>query len=167
MYCSRWRFCYGSQLAILRKKIGKPGKEIGNLNGFEYRYLNGLKVPYYSTYPPLSMKVISMSMTTRNNMPGVISTPIALATHTPIPSGACQHIVTPHAINALMCNKHKKMNLAFTPTFLLPPVVKHAPLHIKHFALTMAHPVTGKTISSYKKLMNNPVTSKVWQTVFR
>jgi hypothetical protein len=38
-------------------------KEIRNLNGFEYRYLNGTKVSYNSTYPPLSIKVISMGMT--------------------------------------------------------------------------------------------------------
>jgi hypothetical protein len=50
-------------LSYLKKKIGKPRKEIENLNGFEYRYLNGLKVPYYSTYLPLSIKVISMGMT--------------------------------------------------------------------------------------------------------
>jgi hypothetical protein len=30
----------------------------------------------------------------------------------------------------------------------------------------MAHPVTGKTISSYKKLMHNPATARVWQTAF-
>jgi hypothetical protein len=30
----------------------------------------------------------------------------------------------------------------------------------------MVHPVTGKTISSYKKLMNNPATAEVWQTAF-
>jgi hypothetical protein len=63
MYCCWWYFCYRSLSAILRKKKGEPRKEIVNLNGFEHRYFNGLKVPYYSTYPPLSIKVISMGMT--------------------------------------------------------------------------------------------------------
>jgi hypothetical protein len=63
MCCSWWHFCYPSLLAILRKKIGKPRKEIGNLNGFEYRYLSGPKVPYFSAYPPISIKVISMGTT--------------------------------------------------------------------------------------------------------
>ncbi len=27
-------------------KLGEPKEEIGNLNGFEYMYLSGLKVPY-------------------------------------------------------------------------------------------------------------------------
>ncbi len=30
----------------------------------------------------------------------------------------------------------------------------------------MVHPVTGQTISSYKKLMNNLATAEVWQMVF-
>jgi hypothetical protein len=31
----------------------------------------------------------------------------------------------------------------------------------------MVHPLTGKTISSYKKLLNDPATTEVWQTAFR
>ena len=31
----------------------------------------------------------------------------------------------------------------------------------------MVHPVTGKTISSYKKLVNNPATAEIRQTAFR
>ncbi len=30
----------------------------------------------------------------------------------------------------------------------------------------MVHPVTGKTISSYKRLMHDPATAKTWQTAF-
>jgi hypothetical protein len=30
----------------------------------------------------------------------------------------------------------------------------------------MVHPVTGRTVSSYKKLMNDPATAEVWQTAF-
>ena len=29
-----------------KENLGKPKKEIGNLNGFECMYLSGLKVPY-------------------------------------------------------------------------------------------------------------------------
>ena len=35
-----------------------------------------------------------------------------------------------------------------------------------HFASPMVHPTTGETISSYKRLMNDPETAKVWQTAF-
>jgi hypothetical protein len=41
------RFCHRSLSAILRRKIGKPKEEIGNLNGFEYMYLSDLKVLYF------------------------------------------------------------------------------------------------------------------------
>jgi hypothetical protein len=30
----------------------------------------------------------------------------------------------------------------------------------------MVHPITGETISSYKKLMNDPATAEVWHTAF-
>ena len=55
-------------------------------------------------------------------------------------------------------------NLTFTPTSLLQSVVERDPLHFEHFACPMVHPVTGETISSYKKLMHDPATVKSWQT---
>jgi hypothetical protein len=30
----------------------------------------------------------------------------------------------------------------------------------------MIHPTTGEIISSYKRLMHDPATAKVWQTAF-
>jgi hypothetical protein len=45
-------------------------------------------------------------------------------------------------------------------------VKKGLPVMIEHFASPMVHPITGITISSYKKLMNDPATAKVWQTTF-
>jgi hypothetical protein len=46
--------------------------------------------------------------------------------------------------------------------------MKHAkmPVDIEHYANLMVHPVTGRTISSYKKLMHDPATAEVWQTAF-
>jgi hypothetical protein len=32
--------------------------------------------------------------------------------------------------------------------------------------MPMVHPITSKTISSYKRLMNNPTTAETWQTAF-
>ncbi len=37
----------------------------------------------------------------------------------------------------------------------------------EHFASPMVHPITGETISSYKKLMNDPATAEIWQTAFK
>ncbi len=45
-------------------------------------------------------------------------------------------------------------------------VKKGLPVMFEHFASPMVHPITGITISSYKKLMNDSVTAKVWQTAF-
>jgi hypothetical protein len=95
-------------------------------------------------------------------MPAVI----APATYTLIPTHKKQCLVTQHALNALTCYEQNHINLAFTPPALLPPIIKNAPSHIKHFALPMVHPVTGKTISSYKKLMHDPATAEIWQTAF-
>ena len=36
----------------------------------------------------------------------------------------------------------------------------------EHYANPMVHPITGVTISSYKKLMNDPTTAEVWLTAF-
>ncbi len=46
--------------------------------------------------------------------------------------------------------------------------MKHAkmPVDIEHYANPMVHPVTGRTISSYKKLMHNLAMAEVWQTAF-
>jgi hypothetical protein len=44
-------------------KLGKPKEDIGNLNGFEYMYLNDFKVPYFLYLSSVSIKVISMGTT--------------------------------------------------------------------------------------------------------
>ncbi len=44
--------------------------------------------------------------------------------------------------------------------------VKQLAPNFEHFANPMVHPVTGETISSYKKLMHDPATIFIWQTAF-
>ena len=39
-------------------------------------------------------------------------------------------------------------------------------IDFEHLAMPMVHPVTGETISSYKKLKNDPATAETWMTVF-
>jgi hypothetical protein len=36
----------------------------------------------------------------------------------------------------------------------------------EHFLCPMVHPSTRETISSYKKLMNDPAVAETWQTAF-
>jgi hypothetical protein len=50
----------------------------------------------------------------------------------------------------------------FTPTKLAPPPTPL--MNFEHYTMPMVHPTMGKTISSYKQLMNNPVTAITWQT---
>ncbi len=57
-------------------------------------------------------------------------------------------------------------NTAFTPKTLMEFVVMHRPTKFEHYANPMVHPIMGETISSYKKLMNDPAMAEVWQTAF-
>ncbi len=81
-----------------------------------------------------------------------------------LPSGTQQHIVTQQAINNLTICDQTSFSTIHTPCALM----KHAKILInfEHYANAMVHPITGCTISSYKKLMHDPVTAKVWQTAF-
>ena len=54
----------------------------------------------------------------------------------------------------------------FTPIALPPSAVEHDPMHFEHFACPMVHPITGETISSYKKLMHDLATADTWQMAF-
>jgi hypothetical protein len=46
--------------------------------------------------------------------------------------------------------------------------MQHAklPINFEYYANPIVHPVTGRTISSYKKLMHDPATAEIWQTAF-
>jgi hypothetical protein len=69
-----------------------------------------------------------------------------------------------HAVNILTLKEEASFSTIHTPRALL----KHAkvPINFEHYANPMVHPVTGRTISSYKKLMHDPATAEVWQTAF-
>ena len=68
------------------------------------------------------------------------------------------HIISQMAMNMLLFDDLNNNPLLFTPTKLLPPPAP--PMNLKHYAMPMVHPVTGETISSYKKLMKDPVTAE-------
>ncbi len=83
---------------------------------------------------------------------------------TPVPLGARQRVITRHAINVLALHEQALCDTRYTPRSL----VQHAkmPINYEHYANPMVHPVMGRTISSYKKLMHDPATAEVWQTAF-
>jgi hypothetical protein len=86
------------------------------------------------------------------------------ATWTAIPTGAQQCLVTQHAMKLLTLQKQASFSMIHTSCVLM----KQAKilLNFEHCANPMVHPVTSRTITSYKKLMHGPVTAEVWQTVF-
>ena len=53
----------------------------------------------------------------------------------------------------------------FTPTNMRPREDATA-ANLEHLAMPMVYPTTRETISSYKKLMNDPATMEIWQTAF-
>jgi hypothetical protein len=69
-----------------------------------------------------------------------------------------------HEINVLTLVEQASMSMTHTPHALM----KYAkmPINFEHYANLMVNPVTGTTISSYKKLLHNPATAKVWQMAF-
>ncbi len=69
-----------------------------------------------------------------------------------------------HAINILTLQEQAAFSILHTPRALM----KYAklPTNFEHYANPMVHPVTGKTVSSCKKLMHDPATAEVWQIAF-
>jgi hypothetical protein len=55
---------------------------------------------------------------------------------------------------------------AFSPSKLTMPAFVDTIPNYAHYASPMVHPTTGETITSYKRLMNDPTTAKIWQTAF-
>ena len=117
--------------------------------------------------------------TTRNNKPGIVPVddvlpppnsvvPPRRSTRT-MPSRARQRLVTQLALNALTISECATFMDAFTPRCLINDIdvqPTHPQHYPAHFASPMVHPITGETISSYKKLMHDPATAETWQTAF-
>ncbi len=55
---------------------------------------------------------------------------------------------------------------AYTPQIFFHKAYKGTISNYAHFVSLMVHPTMGKMISSYKGLMNDPKTAKVWQMAF-
>jgi hypothetical protein len=88
----------------------------------------------------------------------------AHAAHSGILGGAQQRIITQYAINILTLRKQASFSTIHPPHALM----KHAKMQVnmEHYANPMVHPITGRTISSYKKLIQDTATAKLWQTAF-
>jgi hypothetical protein len=84
----------------------------------------------------------------------------------PIASRLCNHnIISQQALNFLTNKVWNNSAPSYTPKNLRPKDNATA-ANLEHLAVLMIHPMMGKTITSYKKLMNNPATMEIWQTAF-
>ena len=73
-------------------------------------------------------------------------------------------IISQEAINLLLLDDIDNGTTPYIPIKLLPTTATTT--NFEHYAMPMVHPVTSETISSYKKLMKDPVTAETWQTAF-
>ena len=83
-----------------------------------------------------------------------------------VPGGLrSRNLISQEAINFLTDCVWSHSPDVYTPDKLK---TKHAPscLDFAQIATPMVHPTTGETISSYKKLMNDPATKDIWQRAF-
>jgi hypothetical protein len=87
-------------------------------------------------------------------------------TYTAIPRGARQKLVAQQAINVLTIQEEVSLDTMYTPQAMMNNQAQVLPTMFEHFASLMVHPVTSKTISSYKKMMNDPATAEIWHTAF-
>ena len=75
-------------------------------------------------------------------------------------------LISQTALNSFVTKEALYTNQAFIPHKLEPPTNIGGVSDYVRFASPMVHPVTGHTISSYKKLMHNPATAEIWQMAF-
>ena len=75
--------------------------------------------------------------------------------------------MTQQAINVLTIQEEVSLDMMYTLQAMMNECAQVLPTMFEHFASPMLHPVMGETISSYKKLMNNPAMAEIWQTAFK
>ena len=79
---------------------------------------------------------------------------------------ASARLISQQALNAMTMREALTPPPVFTPPKFVPIAYEDNVPNFAHFASPMVHPTTGETISSYKRLMNDPETAEVWQTAF-
>ena len=76
---------------------------------------------------------------------------------------ASARLVSQQALNAMTIREAINAPAVFTPRHFVRKAYED---HIPNYAHFMVHPNTGETITSYKRLMNDPKTAEIWQTAF-
>jgi hypothetical protein len=76
-----------------------------------------------------------------------------------------RNFITQEAINLLSNRIWANTTDVWTPTQLKPKPMQSC-LDLQQVTMPMVHPTMGKFISSYKQLIHDPTTTKIWQTAF-
>jgi hypothetical protein len=93
--------------------------------------------------------------------------PIIILPPYPVPrTRASTRLISQQALNVLTMRKAIDAPKIFTPQHFRRKAYKDHIPNYAHFASPMVHPKTGETITSYKRLMNDPDTAEIWQTAF-
>ena len=128
--------------------------------------LNDLNQPTISVQPTspqvIQQTLLTYQHTTRNNKP-VIIPPDNDSNLIPPRRSSRIHAQTPHIISQEAINSLTMLSQKYAPQFTLHKIQQ--PLHFT-FAPTcnaVIHPVTGKTITKYKKIIVDEVTKPVWE----
>jgi hypothetical protein len=75
-------------------------------------------------------------------------------------------LISQQALNAMTMREAINAPAIFTPRHFVCKAYKDHIPNYAHFASPMVHPKTSETITSYKRLMNDPKTAEIWQTAF-
>ncbi len=79
---------------------------------------------------------------------------------------ASARLISQQALNVMTMREALTPLTVVTPRKFVPIAYEDNVPDFAHFASPMVHLTTGETISSYKRLINDPETAEVWQTVF-
>jgi hypothetical protein len=79
---------------------------------------------------------------------------------------ASARLISQQALNVMTMQEALTPPMVFTPKKIVPLAYEDNVPNFAHFASPMIHPTMGETISSYKRLKNDPETAEVWQPAF-
>ena len=82
------------------------------------------------------------------------------------------NIVSPEAVNFLIAKVYAEVDETWLPNDFIvaqPAQRNHdgttiGDIDVEHFCALVVHPATGETITSYKKLADDPITRSTWTT---
>jgi hypothetical protein len=96
------------------------------------------------------------------------TSPVIIIPPARVPGGvrASTWLISQQALTVMTLQEALTIPISFTPRKLVLSTYDTCSNNNAHFAAPMIHPMMSEIISSYKRLMNDPATAKVWQMGF-